>query len=293
MKVFFSLLFSISLFIHSYAQTSEDKVSQLIAAENYFNAQVKEKGLKKAFLAVCDNNTIVFRPDPMPGLKFYRNQPDSIGHLFLEPQYAKIAKSTDWGFTCGSYMFKQREDSEYASYGTYVSVWKKGNRGIWRLALDAGVAHKKPASSIKKMFINPADEGFLHQKSTSRLKQREDIVLSSDKLLGTITKADNKIAQNEFLTESSWLLFPGQEPLIGKKAIMNFWKTRGYKAITEPVKADRSFSGELAFTYGTASILAKKYNYIRIWEVQPNYKWNVIVEVFTEANGAATEEPTL
>lgn len=283
MKVPVSLLFFLLLFSKVFSQNTADKVSQLLAADNYFNAQVKEKGLKKAFLSVCDNSTIAFRPNPVSAQKYYKDQPDSLGILQLDPVYAKIAKSGDWGFTCGPYVFKQDETDTHSFYGTYVSVWKKNKKGVWKLAMDAGVSHKKPSAELKRMYINPRNEIFLHQQSNSRLQQREDIVLSSDRLLATITKADNKIAQTEFLTDDSWLLFPGYEPVTGKKAIMEFWKKNGYKAVTEPLKADRSYSGEIAYTYGTASILARKYNYIRIWEVQPGYKWNVILEAFTEA----------
>ncbi|MGX5688645.1 hypothetical protein [Arcticibacter tournemirensis] len=283
MRLSFSFLFLLLLTANVFSQNTADKVSQLLAAENYFNALVKEKGLKKAFLSVSDNSTVAFRPNPVPAQKFYKDQPDSIGFLSLDPVYAKISKSGDWGFTAGPYIFKQRESDTQAFYGTYVSVWKKNSKNVWKLAMDAGVSHKKPSAELKRLYINPRNEIFLHQRSNTRLQQREDIVFSSDKLLATITKADNKIAQNEFLTDNSWLLFPGNEPVVGKKAIMEFWKKKGYKAITEPVKADRSYSGEIAYTYGNATILAKKYNYIRIWEVQPGYKWNVIMEVFTEA----------
>ncbi len=283
MKLFFSLLFFFSLSTWAFSQNTADKVSQLLAAENYFNALIKEKGIKKTFLTVSDNNTIAFRPGPVLAQKYYKDQPDSLGILEVDPAYARIAKSADWGFTCGPYTFKSDEAGSRTFYGTYVSVWKKNRKGVWKLALDAGVLHKKPTKELKRLYINPGNEIFLHQRSDTRLQQREDIVFSTDKLLATITKADNKIAQNEFLTDDSWLLFPGNEPVTGKKAIMEFWKTNGYKAITVPVKADRSYSGEMAYTYGNATILAKKYNYIRIWEVQPGYKWNVILEMFTEA----------
>lgn len=281
MKKVISFLCSIILCTSAFAQIPEG-VDQLIAAENYFNLKVQEKGLKKAFISVSDNNTIAFRPGPVPALKYYKEQPDSIGYLKLSPVLAKISKSNDWGFTAGPYIYKQSESDTRSFYGTYISVWKKNNKGVWRLAMDAGVAHKKPLKTIPNKFFTPTDTKYIHQKSDKRLQQREDIVFSSDKLMSTIMKADNKIAQTEFLTEDSWLLFPGFEPMTNKKSIMEFWKKQGYKALTYPIMADRSVSGEIAYTYGTSTILAKKYNYIRVWEVQPNFKWNVIVEVFTE-----------
>lgn len=281
MKFALSILCLITLLSPAFSQTPEG-VDQLIAAENYFNLKVEEKGLKKAFLTVSDDYTIAFRPGPVPAKQFYKEQPDSIGYLKLQPVLAKISKSDDWGFTAGPYVFKQSASASQSFYGTYLSVWKKNKRGIWRLAMDAGVAHKKPTQKLKNSFMTPTDKDYIHQKSDKRLQQREDIVLSSDKLMSTIMKADNRIAQTEFLTDDSWLLFPGYEPMTDKKTIMAFWKTKGYKALTYPVKADRSLSGEIAYTYGNATILAKKYNYIRVWEVQPSHKWNVVAEVFTE-----------
>lgn len=281
MKFALSIICLITWLSPAFSQTPEG-VDQLIAAENYFNLKVEDKGLKKAFLTVSDDYTIVFRPGPVPAKKFYKGQPDSIGYLKLQPVLAKISKSDDWGFTAGPYVYKQSRSASQSFYGTYLSVWKKNKRGIWRLAMDAGVAHKKPTKKPENSFMTPTDKDYIHQKSDKRLQQREDIVLSSDKLMSTIMKADNRIAQTEFLTEDSWLLFPGYEPMTDKKTIMAFWKTKGYKALTYPVKADRSLSGEIAYTYGNATILAKKYNYIRVWEVQPSHKWNVIAEVFTE-----------
>lgn len=260
-----------------------DRVSQLINVETRFNELVEKKGLKRAFLSVSDNSTIAFRPGPKSAKSFYKSQPDSIGVLQLSPFYAKIAKSDDWGFTAGTYEFLSSDLSGKKFYGTYVSVWKKNQRGTWRLALDAGVSHKKPSKTITPNFVNPEDHKFIHQRSENRLKQREDIVLSSDQLLATITRADNRIAQNEFLTDDSWLIFPGNEPVIGKNAIMDFWKKNSLKAISVPQQVDRAYSGEIAYTYGTATILAKRYNYLRIWEVQPGYKWNVALELYTVA----------
>lgn len=57
--------------------------------------------------------------------------------------------------------------------------------------------------------------------------------------------------------------------------------------MSTPVKADRSYSGEYAFTQGDVTIYTKlgpkKYHYVRVWEVQPGYKWNIILQAYTEA----------
>ncbi|MBC7913555.1 MAG: hypothetical protein H7Y07_05460 [Pyrinomonadaceae bacterium] len=277
--IYFSFLVSVC-----FAQ-SIDKVGQLISVENYFAASAKAKGIKKAFLAVSDDNTLIFRPEPITVKEFYKNKPDSSGYLSWEPIFAKISKSGDWGYTTGPFVFKQTDTSK-TFYGDYVSIWKKNSKGIWKLAVDLGIEHKKPIVAPKMMFSNPKNEIFLKQHSINRLQQREDIVFSSDKLLSTILKADNLIAQTEFIAPESRLLFPGFEPITGKSKITEFWKKQGFKMTSDPTKADRSLSGELAYTYGVAEItqknIKKKYNYVRIWEVQQGYDWNIILEIYTE-----------
>lgn len=272
---------------------STDKVSQLISAENYFAALAKEKGIKKAFLSVSDENTIIFRPGPVTVQKYFKGKPDSSGYLNWSPAYARISKSGDWGFTSGPYIFKESDSSKVTHYGDYLSIWKKNSKGVWKLAIDIDVTHKKPKSTPSLIFQNPRNEIYLKQRSENRLQQREDVVFSSDKLMGTILKADNQIALKEFIAEESRLLFPGFEPISGKKAIMSFWQKQGFNMRSEPIKADRSYSGELAFTYGIATISqknqSKKYNYVRIWEVQQGYVWNIIFETYTEIPAVKAE----
>jgi hypothetical protein len=47
----------------------------------------------------------------------------------------------------------------------------------------------------------------------------------------------------------------------------------------------RSTSNDLAYSYGRARIkkgeIVSNYNYVRIWEIDKEHKWNVILEVFS------------
>jgi ketosteroid isomerase-like protein len=276
------LFSSILISLFAAAQTS-DKVSQLISAENYFATLTQKKGIKKAFLSVSTDNTLIFKPEPISPSKYFKGKPDSLGFLNWEPVFARIAKSGDWGFTSGPFTFKE-SDSSKVVYGNYLSIWQKNRKGVWKLAIDLGVTHPRPKKEPQLLFQNPKNEIYLKQRSQNRLQQREDVVFSSDKLMGTILKADDPTALNEFIGDDSRLLFPGYEPIIGKKAITNFWAKQEFNLTSTPIKADRSYSGELAYTYGTASIAKKgdvtNYHYVRVWEVQPGYVWNVIFEAY-------------
>lgn len=284
MKLFITVitLFLLSN-IKSVAQESNGRVNSLVAAENYFSAYVKERGLRDGFLKVSDNETLVFRPEPVKAAVFYDKKQDDPGTLSWEPVYAKISKSGDWGFTTGPYIYTSNDGSN--SYGQYLSVWQANRKGVWKLALDIGTPHSKPKVEPVLSFTDPKSFKFFRQISAARLNQREELILTTDKLLSNTLKKNIFQAYDIFAAEDARLLFPGFEPIIGKENISNFLEKQEYNIVTEPSAANRSIGSDFAYTYGTAQITQKdktaKYNYVRIWESQEGYKWNMIVELFS------------
>jgi ketosteroid isomerase-like protein len=60
--------------------------------------------------------------------------------LHWSPDVAEVGASTDLGFTRGRYEMRTTgDDGEVVSqYGYYVSIWRKGEDGRWRAAVDIG-----------------------------------------------------------------------------------------------------------------------------------------------------------
>jgi ketosteroid isomerase-like protein len=264
-----------------------DVVSQLVSAENYLAALVKQKGIARGYLKAVDDESIFFAPGPVKAKDHFRALKDE-GALTWEPVIARVAKSGDWGYTSGPFTYISA-DSSATVYGDYISIWKRNPRGVWRLAARMSTEHPKPAKASQALrFENPKNTIFLHQKSQNRLQQREDIVLSSDQLLASVEKADVQIALKEFLADDSRLLFPGAVPLTGKKAIADFVKKQNFRLQSAPVAADRSYSGELAYTHGETAVIrngkTEKHYYLRVWEVQPGYNWNILLQGYKNAN---------
>jgi ketosteroid isomerase-like protein len=287
MRQFFISLILICLSFNSFAQLSNGKVNSLVAAEDYFSAFTKKNGSKAAFLKVSDDETIIFRPEPVKVKDFYnRGTIDAPGQLSWETVFAKVSRSGDWGFSTGPYTYIG-EDVSSPSYGQYLSVWKTNSKGVWKLALDLAIAHAKPSISPELDFTDAKNLKFFRQLSHSRLKQREEMITTTDKLFSKTLLDDQSLAHDIFLADSARLLFPGEEPIIGKARIHYFLDKNQISIESEPVLADRSLGSDLAYSYGTAFITRgkqiSKYHYIRIWESQVGYKWNVILEAFTPA----------
>ncbi|MHB1178220.1 MAG: hypothetical protein ACYCZO_07800 [Daejeonella sp.] len=284
----YSILISIllSLISNSFAQLSNGKVSSLVAAENYFAATVKEKGLRDGFLKVSDGATVVFRPDPVKAEDFYSKKQEDPGELIWEPSYARISRSGDWGFTTGPYVYTSGNDSS-KSYGQYLSIWQANKKYVWKLALNIGTPHGKPLAEPVLNFTDASNFKFFRQISQARLKQREDMILTTDRLFSNTLKKNITLAYNTFLGNEARLIFPGFEPVTGKENITKFHSQQGLNIVTEPAFANRSIGSDFACTYGIAQVTqddkTARYNYVRIWESQEGFKWNVIVELFSPA----------
>jgi hypothetical protein len=273
--------------IYSFGQQSNGKVNSLVAAENYLSALAKKNGSRQAFLKVSDDESLIFRPDPVKVKSFYsKGTVDGPGQLSWVPVYAKISQSGDWGFATGPFTFKS--DPKVApTFGQYLSVWKTDLKGVWKLALNLNISHKKPVVEPELNFKDPKSIKFFEQVSQARLRQRKEIITTTDKLFSNTLMKDQNLAHDIFMAEDARFLFQGEEPIIGKARINNFLGKNKISIESEPLNADRATGSDLAYSYGIAYItknkLITKYHYVRIWESQEEHKWNVILEIYTPA----------
>lgn len=283
---FIPLSIVLAFTFNSFGQESNGRVNSLIAAENYFAAFAKEKGIREAFLKISDSETLLFRPNPVKAEEFFDKKSEDQGELTWEPVYARLSRSGDWGFTTGPYSYTAGENA-VPSFGQYLSVWKANKKGVWKLALDLGIPHPEPQLNPELNFKDPKNLKFFRQISPERLKQREDMIMTTDKLFSNTLRKNQDMAYDVFTADDARLLFPGYEPIIGKANISNFRSKHELNIVTEPVHANRALGSDLAYTYGTAHVtknnVSSAYHYVRIWESQEGYKWNVILEIFSPA----------
>lgn len=285
MKRHFSLLLLILLSSkHHFGQQSNGKVNSLIAAENYFAAYAKDKGIRDAFLKVSDESTLLFKPSPVKAEEFFsKKSSNDPGKLDWTPVFAKISKSGDWGFTTGPYSYGSNLSSA-TIYGQYLSVWRTNSKGVWKLALDLGMIHPKPLNEPHLNFVDPKNIRFFRQIAEGRLKQREELILTTDKLFSNTLVDNQRLAYNTFFAEEGRLLFPGYEPIIGKTKINNFLSRQQIIVETMPAVANRALGSDLAYTYGKAQItrnkVASQFTYVRVWESQEGFTWNILLEIY-------------
>ncbi|WP_432713449.1 YybH family protein [Pedobacter sp.] len=271
-----------SLSFGANAQKSDGTTKSLVAAEKEFASSAAKNGVKSAFLTFADPDAIVFRPNPVNVKTYYAGQENN-KDLSWAPDYARVSKSGDWGFTTGSYVF----NGSKKEYGQYLSLWKVVN-GKWVLTLDIGAEHNKPLETVTTKFVEP--EGFHKPKfnTPKQIAAGNDIILTTEKTLNAAIKSYGAVAFAGFVNPDSRLLFPGREPIIGKEKILGFYNSMISKMNLKTTKVEKALGGDLAYSYGVATVdyradLRESFHYVFIYERQPDHTWNIALQLFTPA----------
>lgn len=258
------------------------KVSKVVEAEESFNKLVAKKGMKEAFLAVADQEGIVFRPGPVKITDFYSNIDKQPGLLQWTPKFARTSHNGDLAFTAGPYVYINGKTDDDKVYGDYVSIWRGDGEGKYKLLVDLGIQHPEPEQQELIDFKEPDVS-----KKPSANKDPfngKTIIINTDKVLNQTLGMSAMGAYKEFLSPEARYYFPGFEPITGTDKILKFLNNQAISITAENISGSRSISNDLAYTYGRARItkgnIVSNYHYVRIWEVDAAHKWNVLLEIF-------------
>jgi len=282
-KILYMTLLASGIAFGVQAQKSDGSTRSLLNAEKEFADEVTKKGTKDAYLAFSASDALVFRPNPVNAKTFYHGAGDDSKGLTWAPAYARVSRSGDWGFTTGAFT----EGADQLSYGQYLSIWKVVN-GKWELALDLGVTHNKPLNKVETNFVEPKDYYKPKFATEKQMAAGTDIILTTEKTLNTTLKSYGAVAFAGFVNPDVRVLFPGYEPIIGKDKAVAFFNGMVKNINLKTTKAVKALGGDLAYTYGVATIdykaeLRESFNYVFIYERQPDHNWNLIAQVFAPA----------
>jgi len=265
------------------AQTTPVTVNKVITAEDNFNKSVAKKGIKEAFLEVADPEGIVFKPNAVKITDFYNNIEKQPGTLKWEPKFARISAGGDLAFTAGPYVYQNGKTDDDKLFGDYVSIWRADADGKLKLLMDLGILHPEPEEPVTTDFKDP-DPAKKVEISKDPFYGKNLIVVTDKDMNHSLTLS-TLAAYKEFLSPEGRFYFPGFEPMTGQDKILKFLENEAINISAETVNAGRSISNDLAYSYGRARIrkgnYVSNYNYVRIWEIDKNHKWNILLEVFS------------
>lgn len=260
------------------------KVGSLLSADRSAARISATEGPHAALTSIVDRNSIFFAPSPVNAMEHLKNRPNIPDVMTWKPTFAAVSKSMEWGVTSGSLSFQRV--GAIQRYGEYLSVWRRDRKGNWKIDLRAQIEHHGGKEEPELLYIEPDDKDYTKFRTKERIQQRKEIVMSNDQLLSAVLKSNAAVAYGEFLADDARFYFPWNTPITGKDNILNFIKKQDVAILSESLVASRSYSGELAYSYGTASVATAnqqfKCNYVRIWQLQPDFQWRVVIEMLFE-----------
>ncbi|WP_183575919.1 hypothetical protein HDF18_18655 [Mucilaginibacter sp. X5P1] len=258
-------------------------VDKVIKAEDNFDKLVARKGIKSAFLEVADPEGIVFKPQAVLIVDFYTNIDKQPGSLSWKPNFARISANGDLAFSAGPYIYQNGKNDTDKVYGDYVSIWRADADNKLKLLMDLGIQHPEPEQEAVTDFTEP-DSSKLIAPSKDPFNGK-NIILATDKLFNHSLSISSLASYKEFLSPEGRYYFPGFDAIVGQDKIMKFLDNEDISISAETVNAGRSTSNDLAYSYGTARIkkgeVVSNYNYVRIWEIDKDHKWDILLEVFS------------
>lgn len=133
-------------------QNTGDTTYDVLQADRNFSKMSEEKGMNTAFIAYAAPNAVLLRPKSMPvegreQIRLYMSRnSDQNSHLTWSPSYADISASGDMAYTYGTYMLETLDidGKPLTAEGTYVSIWKKDEKGFWRFVAESSNPGLRP-----------------------------------------------------------------------------------------------------------------------------------------------------
>ncbi|RZK49792.1 MAG: nuclear transport factor 2 family protein [Pedobacter sp.] len=269
--------------IDTKAQKSDGSAKSLEKAELAFSAKAGKDGTNAAYATFAAKDALVFRPNPVLASAHYNKPQTDTKIISWVPQYTRISKSRDFGFTTGIYTV----GGNTTGYGHYLSIWR-GADGNWELILDMSTETNKPLNLGAPVVIEPKEKYTPVFAKEKERKASKEIILTTEKTLNATLKTYGANAFSGFIDNNSRLLFPGTDPIIGKENIQAFNNRMIDKIVLKNSGFDKALGGDLAYSYGLATIdykndLRESFNYLYVWEKQADYSWNLLVQLYTLA----------
>jgi hypothetical protein len=264
-------------------------LASLIAAERHFAARATETSIRDAFFEALDDNSIVFRPEPVNGKEFFRGRPSNPGPVLTwGPSYAEISNFGDLGWTTGPWEYRAAKDKNPSAWGHFATVWQYGLDHKWHVLIDFGHSHGKTAPEKLAFARVGGDKTEPHMMTLPEFAKNNRNLASADSGYSqALAHAGVGAALAQYGDADVRVYRDDKEPLIGAQAagsaLAHEWD---HGAVAWGVGAGAiAKSGDLGFTYGTVDLPAGKKsdptrrNIMRIWRRAPGEDWKLALDV--------------
>ena len=264
------------------AQVPDTLAAPIVAAENHFAADAQRLGVRLAFLAHFDAGSWLFRPYPVDALDALARDPDDGSPLEWAPEIAGVAAGGDMGFTSGAWS-AHAPGTDTMAHGHFLTVWKRGDDGVWRVQVDGGISHPaiaRATGEVKIVFgagdapaAKPIDAAVLQQR-------RRSLEQSDDDLRAALGKSTDDAASAWRRTGDTDLrvLRAGQAPAVGSDAATLTARDPPRQGSGARRALDVASSGDLGYTIGGEASCTACGTYYRIWRWRDG-RWRLLIDL--------------
>lgn len=255
------------------------KTDVLVDAERAFASAAASEGTRAAFLQFLNQDSILFRPEPVDGRTWFEQQPDNPGLLSWRPAFAEMAASGDMGYTTGPWHFRRASSSDPVQFGQYMSIWRRIQPSLWKVVLDAGI------SCPPQVEDSASPQVIAIEHDTLREGASNSELLQVEARMAERARQDGYLAAVQPLAAADvWLLRMGQLPCRGSLELVEMIPPQPMELEWTITGAATATSGDLGYVYGTgrrakADKAEERFSFLRIWRWGDLDRWELALDL--------------
>jgi ketosteroid isomerase-like protein len=258
----------------------KSELTTLVETELAFARLSIAKGTREAFLANLNDDSVLFRPQAVPGKSWIEKSPPTTAQLSWEPAFADVAKTADLGYTTGPWELRRTSGDLPSAFGHYVTVWKKQTDGVWKIAIDIGISHPKAPRPARVESVKLGSE-VQRRRPEIDIRRARERLLEAERRFPASTEAQLKrFADNARVYRNDSFPFVGLPSI--RRSLTNSKGTFTWSVIGAKIADSADFGyayGRAEFKLDGSSKPTEKANYLRIWKLERNGEWKVVLDL--------------
>jgi ketosteroid isomerase-like protein len=231
--------------------------------------------MKQAFLDNLEPGAILLRPDVVDGRQWIAARPDPPIVLDWKPVFVDAAAAGDLAISTGPWKNTSKADATRPpAYGQFVSIWRRGADGTWKVLLDHGISHEGAALWDAPLATGAATEAS-DAHAGGELAAAEARFATEAATLGIRAALAAQAADNIRVYREQ------RAPLLGKTAALAVEDTRprGYRTERFGMSRSNDFAWVLG-SYAREGGGAPEAYGVRVWR-RARAGWKIEVDVVT------------
>lgn len=264
----------------------EAELRSLVEAERTFARASVEKGTRAAFIENLADDSILFRPGPVPGKKWMEEHPGGKGVLTWQPVFADVSNAGDMGYTTGPWEFREKSlEDKPVAYGEFITIWKKQPDGKWKAFLDIGNQHAEPTQPSAATPMVEYGRSPQVKARADKEAGRAELLKTESELQKALTGKSGADPFMPYWADDLRLYRINAYPVLGKAAARTALAASAGTLTWQTVGGEVSSSGDLGYTYGSYELKggpqdkpAEGGNFLRIWKKQKDGTWKMVLD---------------